>query len=163
MTMSRENIAALPKVLLHDHLDGGLRPDTLLELADAVGHSLPASEPRGLAEWFVAAADSGSLERYLETFAHTTAVMQTTEGLHRVAKEAVLDLAADGVVYAEQRYAPEQHLRGGLSLQDVVEAVQAGFDDGVAQAALDGRVIRVGTLITAMRQNDLAEEIADLA
>src|SRR5699024_525897 len=106
---------------------------------------------------------SGSLEQYLETFAHTTAVMQTTEELHRVAKEAVLDLAADGVVYAEQRYAPEQHLQRGLSLQEVVDAVQSGLDDGVAQAARDGHQIRVGTLITAMRQADRADEIAELA
>lgn len=163
MTVSREQIEQVPKVVLHDHLDGGLRPQTLLELADPIGHELPADTPEALAEWFVESADSGSLERYLETFAHTTAVMQSSEGLHRVAKEAVLDLAADGVVYAEQRYAPEQHLQAGLSLQQVVDAVQAGFDDGVAQAASDGRTIRVGTLITAMRQADRADEIAALA
>ena len=163
MTPTPEQIVALPKVVLHDHLDGGLRPQTMLELADDIGHALPADEPDALAQWFVDSANSGSLEQYLETFAHTTAVMQTVEGLHRVAKEAVLDLAADGVVYAEQRYAPEQHLNAGLRLQDVVDAVQAGLEDGVAQAARDGHVISVGTLITAMRQADRADEIAQLA
>lgn len=162
MTLRPDQIATLPKVVLHDHLDGGLRPQTLLDLAAAIGHDLPAQDAQDLARWFVASANSGSLERYLETFAHTTAVMQTPEGLHRVAREAVLDLAADGVVYAEQRYAPEQHQEQGLSLQEVVDAVQSGLDDGVEQAAREGRRIRVGTLITAMRQGDRADEIAEL-
>src|SRR5699024_10760064 len=162
MSLSRETIAALPKVLLHDHLDGGLRPATMIELADQVDHELPAAEPDALGEWFVAAADSGSLERYLETFEHTIAVMQTTDALARVAREAVVDLAADGVVYAELRYAPEQHLRRGLSLQQVVDAVHAGITEGKAEAARAGRSIEVGTLLSAMRQNDLADEIAAL-
>src|SRR5688500_16006367 len=108
-----EDIARVPKALLHDHLDGGLRPATVVELAEAVGHPLPTTDPDELGRWFVEAADSGSLERYLETFAHTVAVMQTAEGLRRVAAECALDLAADGVVYAEVRYAPEQHLERG--------------------------------------------------
>src|ERR671917_329093 len=123
VAIGMEEIVPAPKALLHDHLDGGLRPATIVELADRVGHQLPTTDPAALGEWFVAAADSGSLERYLETFAHTVAVMQTVEGLHRVAKECALDLAADGVVYAEVRYAPEQHLERGLSLNQVVEAV----------------------------------------
>ncbi|HLS24464.1 MAG TPA: adenosine deaminase [Beutenbergiaceae bacterium] len=163
MSLTQDQIAALPKVVLHDHLDGGLRPQTMLELADEIGHTLPAQDAEALGRWFVESANSGSLERYLETFAHTTAVMQTPEHLHRVAKEAVLDLAADGAVYAEQRYAPEQHLERGLSLQEVVDAVQAGLDDGAAEAAQSGHRIHVGTLITAMRQNDRADEIAQLA
>lgn len=162
MSLNRDQIAALPKVVLHDHLDGGLRPGTMLELADEIGHTLPAQDPDALARWFVESANSGSLERYLETFAHTTAVMQTPEHLHRVASEAVLDLAGDGAVYAELRYAPEQHLERGLTLQEVVDAVQAGLDDGVARAAEAGHHIRVGTLITAMRQNDRADEIVEL-
>ncbi|SED68166.1 adenosine deaminase [Ruania alba] len=163
MTLTPRTIAALPKVLLHDHLDGGLRPATMIELAAAVGHELPSTDPDELGRWFVDAADSGSLVRYLETFEHTVAVMQTEEGLHRVAKEAVLDLAADGVVYAELRYAPVQHLQGGLSLQQVVDAVHAGIADGVAQAGEEeGRRIEVGTLLSAMRQADNADEIAAL-
>src|SRR5215218_6313779 len=149
--ISREDIVKAPKALLHDHLDGGLRPATIVELADAIGHTLPETDPARLGEWFVAAADSGSLERYLETFAHTVAVMQTEGGLFRVAKECALDLAADGVVYAEVRYAPEQHLERGLTLDQVVEAVNAGFRDGCREAAGRGQQIRIGTLLTAMR------------
>lgn len=156
-------IRALPKVVLHDHLDGGVRPQTVLELADAAGHELPAGDTESLAAWFRDAADSGSLVRYIETFQHTIAVMQTADNLARVAREAVLDLAADGVVYAEQRWAPEQHLAGGLSLSEAVEAVQAGIDDGIALAAADGHLIRVGQLLSAMRQEDRWQEVAELA
>lgn len=162
MTLTRDDILALPKVVLHDHLDGGLRAETIIELAEPIGHELPATDPAALRAWFVEAADSGSLVRYLETFAHTAAVMQTVEGLRRVAKESVLDLAADGVVYAEQRYAPEQHTERGLSLQEVVDAVEEGFAEGVAEAAARGRTIQVGTLLSAMRQADRSEEIAEL-
>jgi adenosine deaminase len=160
---SPELIASLPKVVLHDHLDGGLRPQTVLELADEVGHAVPASDADALGKWFQEAADSGTLVRYLETFDHTVAVMQTPEALARVAREAVLDLAADGVVYAELRWAPEQHLQFGLSLEETVEAVQAGIDAGIAQAAAAGRLLRVGQLVTAMRHADRWQEIAELA
>ncbi|WP_033343731.1 adenosine deaminase [Catenuloplanes japonicus] len=158
-----DEIIKAPKALLHDHLDGGLRPATIVELADRIGHELPETDPAALGDWFVTAANSGSLERYLETFAHTVAVMQTEEGLHRVAKECALDLAADGVVYAEVRYAPEQHLERGLSLDAVVEAVLAGFRDGAAEAAASGKHIRIGTLVTAMRHAARSQEIAELA
>src|SRR4051812_24489358 len=161
--ITHSDIVKAPKALLHDHLDGGLRPGTVLELADAVRHPLPAADAEALGAWFVAAADSGSLERYLETFAHTVAVMQTEAGLHRVAREGALDLAADGVVYAEVRYAPEQHLERGLSLDAVVDAVNAGFVDGCAEAAAQGRPIRVGVLLTAMRHAARSQEIAELA
>src|SRR3954468_5696871 len=154
------DIVPAPKALLHDHLDGGLRPSTIVDLAERVGHELPTTDPVALGEWFVAAADSGSLERYLETFAHTVAVMQTEEGLHRVARECALDLAADGVVYAEVRYAPEQHLERGLSLDAVVDAVHAGFRDGCAEAAALGHQIRIGVLLTAMRHAARSQEIA---
>jgi adenosine deaminase len=158
-----DEIRRAPKALLHDHLDGGLRPQTVVELADQIGHELPADGAAALGRWFVSAADSGSLERYLETFAHTVAVLQTAPALHRVAMECAVDLAADGVVYAEVRFAPEQHLEAGLSLEQVVEAVLAGFADGVAVAAADGRPIRVGTLLTAMRHAARSSEIAELA
>ncbi len=156
-------IAAAPKVLLHDHLDGGLRAQTVLELAAEIGHPLPAHDAAVLDAWFRAQADSGSLVSYLETFEHTVAVMQTREHLARVARECALDLAADGVVYAEVRYAPEQHLARGLSLDAVVAAVQEGFAEGSAEAGADGRPIRIGTLITAMRHQARAMEIAELA
>src|SRR5213079_585542 len=122
-----DEIVKAPKALLHDHLDGGLRPATILELAGPVGHRLPAGDPVSLRHWFESAADSGSLERYLETFAHTVAVMQTEEALHRVAYECALDLAADGVVYAEVRFAPELSTAQRLEIEAVVEAMVAGF------------------------------------
>ncbi|MBM7782446.1 adenosine deaminase [Arthrobacter tumbae] len=157
------DIRALPKVSLHDHLDGGLRPATIIELAEAVGHQLPSTDPVALGQWFRDSADSGSLVRYLETFDHTIAVMQTREGLSRVAQEFVEDLADDGVVYGEVRWAPEQHLTGGLSLDEVVEAVQEGLDAGVEAVAARGGTIQVGQLITAMRHADRGQEIAELA
>jgi adenosine deaminase len=161
--LTYEEVHQAPKVLLHDHLDGGLRPATIVELADQIGHQLPVTEPGKLGRWFVQAADSGSLERYLETFSHTTAVMQTAEALHRVARECAEDLAEDGVVYAEVRFAPEQHLDRGLTLDEVVEAVLAGFSDGARNARSVGRAIRVGTLLTAMRHAARSMEIAELA
>jgi adenosine deaminase len=156
-------LRALPKVLLHDHLDGGVRPATVVELSAEVGHALPTTDPDALGRWFVEAAASGSLPRYLETFEHTLAVMQTADGLRRVAREAALDLAADGVVHAEQRYAPEQHQRAGLTLQQVVDAVREGFAEGEAQARAQGHEIRVVQVLSAMRQADRADEIAALA
>ncbi|GAB3946179.1 adenosine deaminase [Micromonospora vulcania] len=162
-TIRYEDIVKVPKALLHDHLDGGLRPATIVELAAEVGHELPTTDPDALGRWFVDAADSGSLERYLETFAHTVAVMQTGPALRRVARECALDLAADGVVYAEVRFAPEQHLERDLSLDEVVEAVLAGFAEGTAQAVEAGLSIRVGTLLTAMRHAARSQEIAELA
>ena len=150
------DLKSLPKVSLHDHLDGGLRPATIIELAEAAGHTLPSTDPIALGEWFRESADSGSLVRYLETFDHTVAVMQTKENLARVAKEFVEDLADDGVVYGEVRWAPEQHLQKGLTLDEAVEAVQEGLEAGVDAVAETGREIQVGQLITAMRHADRA-------
>ncbi|MCX4724293.1 adenosine deaminase [Streptomyces sp. NPDC090052] len=159
-----DQIGRAPKVLLHDHLDGGLRPGTIIEIARATGYTaLPETDADKLGVWFREAADSGSLERYLETFAHTCAVMQTREALVRVAAECAEDLAKDGVVYAEVRYAPEQHLEGGLTLEEVVEAVNEGFREGERLARENGDRIRVGALLTAMRHAARALEIAELA
>ncbi|MDQ7910029.1 adenosine deaminase [Phytohabitans sp. ZYX-F-186] len=163
VAIAYEDIVKAPKALLHDHLDGGLRPATIIELAAEVGHPLPATEPDELARWFVSACDSGSLERYIATFEHTVAVMQTESALRRVAAECALDLADDGVVYAEVRFAPEQHLNRGLTLEQVVEAVLAGFAEGAERAAAAGRPIRIGTLLTAMRHAARSMEIAELA
>lgn len=161
--LTEELIRRAPKVLLHDHLDGGLRPQTIIELAAECGYTgLPSNDAAELGAWFIAAADSGSLVRYLETFDHTLAVMQTTAGLKRVASECAQDLAADGVVYAEVRFAPEQHLEAGLSLTEVVEAVLAGFEQGSALADTAGSPIRMQLLLGAMRQHARATEIAEL-
>ncbi|MFT4009590.1 MAG: adenosine deaminase [Nocardioidaceae bacterium] len=157
-----EQIRRVPKVLLHDHLDGGLRPETVLEIADQIGWELPADDPVSLRRWFEESADSGSLERYLETFAHTVAVMQRASDVERVARECVEDLSDDGVVYAEVRYAPELMVAGGLSLQEVVDAVRDGFRQGESAAAAAGRPIVVRQLLTAMRHQARSREIAEL-
>ena len=155
---SREVVAGLPKVLLHDHLDGGLRPTTLVQLADEVGYrDLPTREPVWLAEAMYAGA-AGDLERYLSLFAHTVAVMQNAPALERVAEECAADLAADGVVYAEIRFAPLLHTRHGLSGDDAVAAVLAGLGRGAEKHGIEVRL-----LLTAMRTDDGAEEVAALA
>ncbi len=157
------DLRRVPKVLLHDHLDGGLRPQTVIELAAEAGHVLPVTEPEALAAWFESAASSGSLPRYLDTFEHTIAALQTAQALERVAYEAVADLAEDAVVYAELRWAPEQHLRDGLTLQQAVDAVQRGLHRGASDAAARGQTVQVRQILTALRQADRWEEIARLA
>ncbi len=162
--LNLEMIGQAPKALLHDHLDGGPRPATVLELAEQVGYDdLPATDVDELATWFRTSAHSGSLERYLKPFAHTVGVMQTPAALYRVAYECVEDLAADNVVYAEVRFAPELHIDQGLSLDEVVDAVLAGFTDGEKAARAEGRTITVRCLVTAMRHAARSLEIAELA
>ncbi len=155
---SLEQIRRAPKVVLHDHLDGGLRARTVVDLARDAGHTLPTTDPDELARWFTQGAYRHDLDLYLETFEHTVGVMQTKDALVRVAAECAEDLAADGVVYAEVRFAPELHIEGGLSLDEVVEAVLEGFRLGGA-----GRAITIGTLATAMRHAANSSEIAELA
>jgi len=158
MSLTTDGIRRAPKVLLHDHLDGGLRPATVVDLAAETGYAgLPTRDAEELAAWFRGAADSGSLERYLETFAHTVGVMQTPEALERVAYECGTDLAADGVVYAEVRFAPELHVERGLTLTEVVEAVLRGF----ARASAETGIV-LGALLTAMRHAARSREIAEL-
>jgi adenosine deaminase len=162
--LTLDTISQAPKALLHDHLDGGLRPATVLDIAGQIGYEdLPETDVDELARWFHTRSYSGSLERYLEPFAHTVAVMQTPEALHRVAYECVEDLAADNVVYAEVRFAPELHINRGLSFDEVVDTVLAGFADGEKAAAAAGRAITVRCLVTAMRHAALSREIAELA
>lgn len=156
-------VNALPKISLHDHLDGGLRPQTIIDLAENQGVDIPAHDARELGSWFASQADSGSLVEYLKTFDVTLSVMQTADGLARVAREFVEDLHADGVIYGEIRWAPEQHLTRGLGLDEAVDAVQGGIEDGVAAVAKSGGSIRVGQLVSAMRQADNGLEIAKLA
>ncbi len=164
MTLETEQIRQAPKALLHDHLDGGLRPATVLDIAGKLGYDgLPATEADALATWFRTQSHSGSLERYLEPFSHTVAVMQTPEALYRVAYECVEDLAADSVVYAEVRFAPELHINRGLSFDEVVDSVLLGFSAGEKACAAAGRPITVRCLVTAMRHAALSREIAELA
>lgn len=155
----RDIIHRAPKVLLHDHLDGGMRPSTVLELADEVGYDgLPTSDAGTLARWFADGAARGSLEAYLSGFRHTVAVTQHAEALQRAARECAQDLDDDGVVYAEIRFAPELHTERGLGLDAVVEAVLDGFNQAMAE-----RDIVIGVLCSAMRTAARSYEIAELA
>src|SRR5918994_34047 len=158
-TLDLATIRRAPKVLLHDHLDGGLRPRTVIELAAEAGYrDLPTTDPDELARWFTMGADRRSLELYLDGFRHTVAVMQTAEALERVAAECVEDLAGDGVVYAEIRMAPELLIDGGLDLDQAVLAML----DGLRRGSQD-RPITVGLIVTAMRQAARSVEIAEVA
>src|SRR3954449_1090157 len=146
-------IVNAPKAMLHDHLDGGLRPATVIDLAAEYGYrDLPTTDVDDLAAWFRRGADRKSLELYLETFAHTVGVMQERDAIIRVAAECAEDLAADGVVYAEVRYAPELSTERGLTLDEVVAANVEGFKIGMDRAAAAGRPIVMKILVTAMRQ-----------
>lgn len=148
----------LPKVLLHDHLDGGLRVETVLDLAESTGYSsLPSADATELADWFDQSL-SGSLSVYLESFSHTIAVMQTADALARVAYEAVVDTAADGVVYGEFRFAPLAHLEGGLDPRSVIDATLTGLSDGVAETGM-----ATGLILDALRQYPASTEVARLA
>ena len=157
--LSLDTIRLAPKVLLHDHLDGGLRPATLVELARDTGYpGLPTSDPAELEALIHRGADRKSLELYLETFEHTVGVMQTPEAIFRVASECAEDLAADGIAYAEVRYAPELSTERGLSLDEVVRAILDGFAAGSAAHGITMRFI-----CTAMRTAARSREIAVLA
>src|ERR1700729_1682097 len=159
MAPTFEEIRAVPKVLLHDHLDGGLRASTVVDLAREIGYDrLPSQDVDEVEAWLRRGAHRGHLKYYLDAFQHTVAVMQTRESLIRVAAECAEDLAADGVVYAEVRFAPELHVTRGLSLDQVVDAVLEGFRRGSA-----GRGITVYALLTAMRTAARSLEIAELA
>lgn len=156
-------IQTLPKICLHDHLDGGMQPQTMLEIAAEIGYELPESEADVLQQWFEGAADSHSLDRYLETFSHTLALMQRPQDLQRVAKEHVLTLAGDGVIYGEVRWAPEQHTLAGLSMDEAVEAVADGLMEGMELVAQHGGRVMVNQIICAMRQNKNSLEVAHVA
>jgi adenosine deaminase len=156
--MQIETIRRLPKALLHDHLDGGLRPQTVIELADAAAYTaLPTTDPRELADWFDQGR-SGSLEAYLAAFTHTVGVMQTTDALERVAYEAVVDLHADGVVYAETRFGPSLHTKGGLGREDAIEAVLAGLRRGAGETGMV-----TGVIVDALRNETDSEAVARAA
>ena len=157
--MMNELIKRAPKVLLHDHLDGGLRPATVIELADEFGYDgLPSTDVDELSAWFNRGAKGNDLVLYLETFAHTVAVMQHRDAIERVAFECAQDLADDGVVYAEVRFAPEQHMEAGLTLAEVLDAVLAGFERGSS-----GTDLTIYTICSAMRTAAHSLEIAKLA
>ena len=162
--LTLDTIREAPKALLHDHLDGGLRPATIVDLAAEFGaDGLPTRDPDELAAWIRRGADRKSLELYLETFQHTVGVMQERDAIIRVAAECAEDLAADGVVYAEVRYAPELSVERGLTLDEVVEANLEGFRIGIERAAAAGQQIVMKVLVTAMRQFARSLEVAECA
>src|ERR1700730_4261149 len=159
MKLDKQVLKSLPKVLLHEHLDGVLRPRTIIELARDVNYlELPNGNAEELAQWFFQGANQGSLPKYLEGFAHTIAVMQTEEALERAAYEQAEDLSRDGVVYFETRFAPVFHTRKGLSHQQIVSAVLKGLERGRRDFG-----IASGLIICAMRNMDVSLEMAELA
>jgi adenosine deaminase len=155
-----EMIKKIPKVELHDHLDGSVRPETIIELAREEGIKIPADNPEELAQWFHRGASRKNLGLYLEGFAVTISVMQTKQALTRVARESIEDLAGDNVVYAELRFAPVQHLEKGLNLESVVESVLQGLEQGKENTG-----VAYGLILCAMRHQDaeMSLEIAELA
>ena len=155
--------SSLPKVLLHDHLDGGVRPSTLIEIADEIGYTLPCHDPDQLTIWFFDSATSGSLSRYLECFTHTTACMQRAEDLHRIAYEWVLDLAEDHIIAAEARWAPEQHCQQGLTPDEAIRAVGEGLREGMAEANGRGKPIIARQVICSLRHQNHSLQAAHWA
>jgi adenosine deaminase len=159
MKLDHAVLKTLPKVLLHEHLDGGLRPATIIELAKEQKYDqLPSTRPEELSRWFHQGANQGSLPKYLEGFSHTIAVMQTQEALERVAYEQAEDLSRDGVIYFETRFAPLFHTRKGLTHQQVISAVLKGLEEGRKSFGIGS-----GLLISAMRNMDASLEMAELA
>src|SRR5947209_415080 len=159
MKLSDKVLQSAPKVLLHDHLDGGLRPQTIIDIAKESGYGkLPTTDSGELAEWFFRGANRGSLGLYLEGFAHTVAVMQTEEALERVAYEMMEDMKRDGVVYVETRFAPVFHVGKGLHGDEVVTAVLTGLERGKNDFGVE-----YGVILCAMRNLQRSLETAELA
>jgi adenosine deaminase len=158
--ITKEIIKKIPKVELHDHLDGGLRPETIIDIAEQEGIELPEKNPQKLLSWFHRGAHRKSLPLYLETFAVTVAVMQSRESLERIAYEAVIDLAAEQVVYAEIRFAPVLHTAGGMNLEEIVASVLQGLERGRRTTGME-----YGLILCAMRNQDpkISLDIAELA
>ena len=159
MKLSGKFIRSLPKVVLHDHLDGGVRPRTIVELARETRYAgLPTQEADDLARLFHQRARRGSLTQFLEGFTHTCGVMQTEEALERVSYEMMEDMRADGVVYVEERFAPVYHSQKGLHWDEIVKAVLRGLERGRADFGVE-----FGLIICAMRNMRLSQEMAELA
>ncbi|HVO73124.1 MAG TPA: adenosine deaminase [Ignavibacteriaceae bacterium] len=156
---TEEILKKIPKVVLHDHLDGGLRTQTIIELAeDSRYEKLPTKDAGELAEWFHRGANKGNLVEFLKGFEHTTAVMQTKEGLERTAYEMLEDMKNDGVCYVESRFAPVFHTKQGLYHEDVVSAVLEGLEKGKRDFG-----IGCGLILCGMRNMKNTLEIAELA
>lgn len=157
--VTRELLAKLPKAELHCHLDGSVRPSTLLELAREYGKPMPADDPEALADYMVV-RDARTLEDYLERFEITLSVMQRPEALERIAYELVEDVARDGVRYIEMRYAPVLNIGEGLSLGEAVEEPLRGIARAEKEFGVRARVI-----VCALRHlsPEMSMELARLA
>ncbi|MEY3185447.1 MAG: hypothetical protein RIR58_183 [Actinomycetota bacterium] len=159
--LQTKDITELPKVLLHDHVDGGLRPQTIIDIARQIDLELPSYDPDSLQDSIFASCNEGSLEKYLKNFDYTIAVMQSYENLVRVSRECVIDLALDGVVYAEVRGAPELFTQGGLTISQVIEATLQGISEGVTEAQSLNRKIETKFIACAMRHTNRSLEVAE--
>jgi adenosine deaminase len=157
--INEEIIKSVPKVLLHDHLDGGLRPQTIIDLADELNYKkLPTHNKDKLAEWFHRGANRGNLVEFLKGFEHTTAVLQTKEGIERAAYEMIEDMKKDGVVYVETRFAPIYHVNKNMYLEDTVTSVLKGLERGKNDFG-----VGYGLILCGMRNMKNTLEIAELA
>ena len=156
--VTKDMIKKLPKVELHDHLDGGLRPNTIIELAKEYKIDIPSQNPKELAKWFIRGANRKSLALYLEGFGVTVSLMQTREALELVAQEAIEDLAKENIVYAEIRFAPVLHTQKGLNLEVIVESVLKGLEKGKKKTG-----VHYGLIICAMRDQNNSLDMAELA
>ncbi len=161
MTLTKEFIRSFPKVLLHDHLDGGVRAQTIIDLSILQGYDkLPTHDPVELNKWFQRGAQRGNLPMYLEGFEHSCAVMQTEEALERIAYETLEDMKNDGVWYLETRFAPLFHIEKGLSLAAVVTAVLKGLERGKKDFG-----VHYGLILVALRHMspEFSVQIAELS
>jgi adenosine deaminase len=161
--LTLETIRALPKISLHDHLDGGLRPRTIIDLSRKQGFELVTFDPNDLQDWIFRKCSKGTLEDYLEIFEITSRVMQDAESLTRIASEFVEDLVRDGVIYGECRWAPLAHTQSGLSPQEAVSAVSLGIEVGVFKARAAGHVLKVNQLLCVLRHEKNAQDVVNLA
>lgn len=152
--LTRDTVARLPKVELHVHLDGSLRPQTMLDLAREAGIALPTEDPEALRR-FMHVQDAHDLEEYLRRFDYTIGLLQTPEAIERVAYEMVADAAADNVRYLEVRYCPWLSTRGGLALEEIITAEAAGLARGAAEFG-----VRTGIINCSLRHYDPAQSVA---
>src|SRR5688572_28108701 len=140
MTLTRDELRRLPKAELHIHLDGCLRPATMIELAREAKVALPTTDVDALARWMLV-DDARDLEDYLKRFEVTIALLQTPEAIERVAYEMVADAKADGLSYFEVRYCPTLSSRGGLSVEEAVRAEWRGLERGRKEFGVPSRII----------------------
>jgi len=157
--LTEKTIKSVPKVLLHDHLDGGLRPQTIIELADDLKYKkLPTRDKDALAKWFQVVENKESFAEFHWGFEHTTSILQTKEGLERVAYEMLEDMKSDGVIYVETRFAPSHHINKGMYLEETVTSVLKGLERGKKDFG-----VGYGLILCGIRNMKNTLDIAELA